>query len=69
VLRLLRAFGRRSSSRAKIKNRPTRSRSDARHRISIIERFASTVAYHRVWIIVVAIGISALAVLEWLLFL
>jgi hypothetical protein len=69
LLRLLRAFGRRSSSRARIKNRPTRSRSDARHRISIIERFASTVAYHRVWIIVVAIGISALAVLEWLLFL
>ena len=69
VLRLLRAFGPRSSSRARIKDRPTRSRSDARHRISIIERFASTVAYHRVSIIIVAIGISALAVLEWLLFL
>jgi hypothetical protein len=69
VLRPLRAFGRRSSSRARIKDRPTRSRSDARHRISIIERFASTVAYHRVSIIVVAIGICALAVLEWLLFL
>jgi hypothetical protein len=69
VLRLLRAFGRRSSSRARINGGPTRSRSDARHRTSIIERFASTLAYHRVWIIVVAIGISALAVLEWLLFL
>jgi hypothetical protein len=69
VLRLLRALGRRSSSRARIKDGPTRSRSDARHRTSIIERFTSTLAYHRVSIIIVAIGISALAVLEWLLFL
>lgn len=69
VLRLLRALGRRSSSRARIKDGPTRSRSDARHRTSIIERFASTLAYHRVSIIIVAIGTSALAVLEWLLFL
>jgi len=69
VLRLLRALGPRSSSRTRIKDGPTRSRSDARHRTSIIERFASTLAYHRVSIIIVAIGISALAVLEWLLFL
>ena len=69
VLRLLRPLGRRSSSRARIKDGPIRSRSDARHRTSIIERFASTLAYHRVSIIIVAIGISALAVLEWLLFL
>jgi hypothetical protein len=69
VLRLLRALGRRSSSRARIKDGPTRSRSDARHRTSIIERFTSTLAYHRASIIIVAIGISALAVLEWLLFL
>jgi hypothetical protein len=68
VLRFLRALGRRSS-RARIKDGPIRSRSDARHRTSIIERFASTLAYHRVSIIIVAIGISALAVLEWLLFL
>ena len=69
VLRLLRALGRRRSNRARIKDGPARSRSDARHRASIIERFASTLAYHRVSIIVVAIGVSALAVLEWLLFL
>lgn len=70
VLRLLRAFGRRSSSsRARIRDGPTRSRSDARHRTSIIERFASTLAYHRVSIIVVVSGICVLEVLWWLLFL
>jgi hypothetical protein len=69
LLRPLRAFGRRSNSRASIKEGPARSRSETRHRNSIIERFASTLAYHRVSVIVVAIGISALAVLEWLLFL
>jgi hypothetical protein len=69
LLRPLRAFGRRSNSRASMKEGPARPRSDARHRNSIIDRFASTLAYHRVSLIVVAIGISALAVLEWLLFL
>ena len=69
LLQPLRAFGRRSSSRARIKDGPARSGSDARHRISIIERFASTLAHHRVSIIVSAIGISALAALEWWLFL
>jgi hypothetical protein len=69
LLRPLRAFGRRSNSRARIKEGPARPRTDARHRNAIIERFASTLAYHRVSVIVVAIGISALAVLEWLLFL
>lgn len=69
LLRPLRAFGRRSSSRTSIKDVPARSGSDARHRISIIERFGSTLAHHRVSIIVTAIGISALAALEWWLFL
>jgi hypothetical protein len=84
LLRFLRAFGPRSSSRASIKDGPARSGSDTRHRVSIIGRFASTLAHHRVSIIgrfastlahhrvsiiVVAIGISALAVLEWVLFL
>jgi hypothetical protein len=69
LLRPLRAFGRRSNSPASIKEGPARSRSDARHRNPSIERLASTLAYHRVSVIVVAIGISALAVLEWLLFL